>query len=277
MFSCILYFFIGIIDSLSSVNVILNINVSHKIGITYQNLIIFNLFFGFLNHILMNKYLFLIQEYKYIYIFTKYLYYLLWFIPVFCISILYNGYYTNELIKQYISEFFKENSSLKYICYEKYSLYLINKCYYQIIMIISIFGSFIISYIPYFGFILDCFLCSLLYSFYSWEYSWSSNKIPHNKRYEIFENNWSYYLGYGFYISILKIYFNYIELYWFVSVFFPLVSINTLNLYDKIIILKIKGIQFPLFKSPIIFTNYLVNLLNKNLEKYLKNINSDKK
>ena len=71
----------------------------------------------------------------------------MWFIPIFCISILYNGYYTNELIKEYISEFFKENSSLKYICYEKYSLYLINKCYYQIIMIISIFVVTVVSLI----------------------------------------------------------------------------------------------------------------------------------
>ena len=189
----------------------------------------------------------------------------IWTIPQYIITLIYNSFYTNELIKLYLED--QKYSNNTYNCYSKYSEYLVNKFYYQVVIVFLLIESSIITQIPVIGRIIDAIFTSLVYSYYTWEYTWSQYKIPHRIRYDIFENNWTYYLGYTMFIGIIKYYFNYFTSYHIISILFPFISLNCLNKYRELPCDKENNWYLPIFKIPIYYTHFVINKLTKFLQK----------
>ena len=267
-------FYLGIVESMYSILILSDIYENKQLRNHYNNLLFYNIFINILYTYLITSCI----EYYSVIITTKYHYYILttlkfmlWILPNYLISLVHNGYYTNEIVKTYIENNKSENVNLGYNCYEKYSLYLINKCYYQIIVIMLMFETVLVSNIKYIGKYIDMFCSSLIYSYYCWEYCWSSYKIPHNNRYSIFESNWSYYLGYGFIMSVIKLNFSYLNANYIIGTIFPLFTINTLNFYckEKLDITE-NALKLPLFTIPIKYANYIVSKISNYLMKNKK-------
>ena len=114
---------------------------------------------------------------------------------------------------------------------------------------------------------MDWLLTSLIYSYYSWEYSWSSHKVPHSNRYSIFENNWLYYLGYGTIIGLIKIYFGFFHSTYIIASIFPVFCMNTLILFKRETCIINPTINLPIFYLPIKYANKLTDTVST----YIKN------
>ena len=126
--------------------------------------------------------------------------------------------------------------------------------------------TLIVSYIPKIGMLIDWVVTSLIYSYYAWEYCWSSYKVPHNKRYDIFESNWAYYIGYGTIFGLIKVLNSYLASYYLISIIFPIVGINTLYIYNPEKQAKTYGnLKLPLFRLPIIYTDKIINWISNYL------------
>ena len=190
-------------------------------------------------------------------------FFFIWILPHYIITLLYNSIYTTELVKLYIED--QKYTTLKYKCYEKYSEYLVNKFYYQVVIVFLLVESMIVTQVPYVGKFIDAIFTSLVYSYYAWEYTWSQHKIPHRQRYDIFENKWCYYLGYALNIGIIKYFFSYFMSYHIISILFPFISLNTLNKYQNNDNIK-ESINLPIFKIPIYYTHFVINKLTKYLQ-----------
>ena len=262
----------GLFDSLGSINLALDVfrNKSTKnvlnILVVYNILIClsFSLFFQVLPTYfnITNKWAISIY---------KLLITTMWLVPHYIIGLIYNSYYTNKSISVFIHVYNPQNLKLKYQCYERYSKYLVNKGYYQVIVTFLTIETIIIAYIPYIGVLMDWILTSLIYSYYCWEYSWSSHKVPHPNRYSIFESNWYYYLGYGSLIGLIKINMGFFCYNYIIASIFPILSMNTLILFKvEDVIVNSKSVKFkiPLFYLPIRYANKVVTNISDYLKKY---------
>lgn len=261
----------GLIDSLKAINLAFRVFENKSTKITLNMIIVYNIFtcllfdnilyylpefFSIKNNISLNLYHFLI--------------FFFWSLPHYFFGLIYNGYYTNKSISVFIHVYNPQNLKLKYRCYERYSKYLVNKGYYQVIVTFLTLETILISYIPYVGTILDWLLTSLIYSYYCWEYSWSSHKVPHPNRYSIFENNWPYYLGYGTIVGLLKIKMGFINFNYLIASIFPILSMNTLFLFNEQDILKteLHNFKLPLFYLPIRYADKVINQISEYIKKY---------
>lgn len=263
----------GVVDSLNGIHLSLKVLENNQIRKVFNNLIIYNLLICLPINLILRSYPSFCKHYfNFSGSWLSNIYYLLiiiiWTLPHYLIGLMYNGYYTNKSIATFIDIYNSQNLNLKYQCYDRYTNYLVNKGYYQIIITFLTLETLLISYIPYIGIIMDWFLTSLIYSYYSWEYSWSNNKVPHINRYAIFETNWIYYLGYGSLFGFIKINIGFLNSTYVIASIFPILSMNTLLLFRpekqhaKNITLKL-----PLFYLPIKYADNFINYLAN----YLKN------
>ena len=136
-------------------------------------------------------------------IYVNYLY-IIWTLPVIILSYLLNISYNNNIVINYC-KLTHPNKKFKYNYNDKIH-YLAHKIWYHIVFIVFIIQSTIISYIPYIGLFLDCYLTSLIYSFYCWEYLWGL-KIEHKIRFKVFSKLF-YFLGFGTIFGVIKSYFH---------------------------------------------------------------------
>ena len=265
----------GLFDSINSIQLFLKVIETKKTKNVLNMLIIYNIYICLSVNFLLNQYCRYFNNHylpNQNILYTNSLAFILkalfWVIPNYILGLLYNSYYTNKSIAVFIEEYNPQNINLKYKCYEKYSTYLVNKGYYQIIVMFLTLETIVISFIPYLGTLLDWLLTSLIYSYYCWEFSWSSYKIPHINRYSIFENNWLYYLGYGSIIGYIKIKVGFLNATYIIASIFPIFSMNALLLfkYDKQSTNPVK-LKLPLFYLPIKYSNYIIN----TIVNYLKN------
>ena len=259
----------GCEDSFHSILIIFSLYNNKDTKKIYNKMLLYNIFINIVYTYVINSF---IEFYMATYVSCKALKIildvfktLLWIIPNYIIAFVYNGYSTSELIRLYIKHNKTNSIKLAYNCYDKYSLYIINKCYYQLIVIILLLETLIISNIRYIGPCIDMFCSSIIYSYYCWEFSWSYYKIPHNNRYSIFESRWSYYLGYGYILSIIKLKLSYLMSNYIIAMIFPIFAINTLNFYNKQHITSTNSLKLPLFHIPIKYANLLVNKINNYL------------
>ncbi len=264
----------GVYDSITSLNILVKIVGNNITKSLIYNLLFYNLVICLGINYLVDNYPYCIQKYYNLdNSYTLYLYRvfvnLFWLLPNYVIGLMYNSYYTNQAIGVFIHVYNPQNLNLKYHCYGRYSRYLVNKGYYQVIITFLTLETILISYLPYIGTFMDWFLTSLIYSYYSWEYSWSSHKVPHSNRYAIFENNWSYYLGYGTIIGLIKINMGFFNSSYIIASIFPIVCMNTLVLFKKdttIITDNPYKFKIPLFYFPIRYADRVV----KRISEYLK-------
>lgn len=250
----------GLIDSLQSLPLIFKTQKKPHLWLTLTNLWWYNIVF-YLGWIYLLR---LPQKYWLSYHSTSLtiFIYLLWIIPQYLISFCYNGYFGNHLVQGFIAEYYPENMELTYGCYSRYSIYLVNKFFYQVIVVLLSIETMLISCVPYLGLPLDWFFTSLIYSYYCWEYSWSSFKVNHQKRYEIFESNWPYYLGYGTLIGLIKVSLPYFESYPIITFLFPIFSMNSISKFrpEKHIV-RTGHLKLPLFRYPIRFSEKIMNAI----------------
>ena len=258
----------GLVDSLQSIPLVFKTQKKSNLWQLTRDLFIYNIVF-YLGWIYLLKYtdiLLLTRPSTFLSIVR----FCFWIIPQYAISFCYNGYFGNQLVQGFITEFYPENMGLTYGCYNRYSVYIVNKFFYQVIVILLSIETMVISCIPYLGKLLDWFFTSLIYSYYCWEYSWSSYKVNHQKRYEIFESNWPYYLGYGSLIGLIKISLPYFESYPIITFLFPLFSMNSISKFrrEKHIV-RPGQLKLPLFRYPIRFSekimNYIANLVKRQM------------
>lgn len=198
-----------------------------------------------------------------------------WSIPVYLVALAYNAVHTNDALVAYVERYNPNNVGLRYGCYGRYSRYVVNKFYYQIVVVLLTLETQLISHIPHVGWILDWILASLVYSYYSWEYSWSSFKIPHSHRYAIFEADWTYHLGFGALLGVIQCRCGFFIGYHVISSLYPLYSMVTLvkfkvpedqALQNKKIGKKSKPTPLILFWLPIRYTDKFVQCLAAKLE-----------
>ena len=271
----LIQFYRGLKDSINSINITEQVITQSNTLNIFINIITYNILICLITNLILSSLFDLAILYfrisRNLQILLILLQLVLWNIPHYIFGNIYNNYYTNQCISVFIKNNKPDNINLRYICYEKYSQYLVNKGYYQIIIIFLTLETIFVSYIPYIGKYIDWFLTSLIYSYYNWEYSWSSHKIPHQSRYQIFENNIFYYLGYGTILGSVKINMSFFNSYYLLSVIFPIQSINTLVLYDSEYhtLKSINNNYLPLFHLPIYYANNVIILLTKYIKKQI--------
>ncbi len=249
-------FGLGLRHSLNCIGLFFQVLANPKTRVNFKLLLVYNLPICLLFSLLLETYLSYLRYYT-VYYFYRVLVILFWSLPHYLIGLMYNSYYTNQSISDFIQVYNPQNLNLSYQCYVSYSKYLVNKAYYLVIVTFLTIETAIISQIPYIGTSTDWFLTSLIYSYYSWEYSWSSHKIPHQERYAIFEHNWCYYLGYGSLLGLLKITLGFFHSTYLIACLFPIFAMNTLLLYHQVD-RKTSAIKLPLFYLPICYANLMV-------------------
>lgn len=182
----------------------------------------------------------------------------LWSLPFYLVSLLCNAIYTNDVVARYIQTYGSIPFRQAYSCYERYSMYVVNKFYYQVVVILLTLETVALSHIPYLGPILDWSLASLVYSYYSWEYSWSAGKIPHSSRYPLFESRWAYHLGFGSILGLIQCTCSFFVGYHIISALYPVYSMTGIALFTppKTIPTHQKGLW--LFRIPVAYTNRIV-------------------
>lgn len=189
-----------------------------------------------------------------------------WVLPNYLITIPYNSIYTSEIVKIYTNIRLQDKNTYK--CYDKLSNYLVHNFYYQMVILLLMVESYLIIFVPIIGKFLDWLLNSLVYSYFAWEYTWGFQKIAHISRYELFENNWIYFLGYGSIIGLIKINLDYFTSYICISVIFPILSLNGIIKYnDKEIISKSYTPRLPIFTLPIYYSKAIIDQLVKIIKK----------
>jgi len=198
-----------------------------------------------------------------------------WSIPAYLVALAYNAVHTNDALTAYVERYNPNNVGLRYGCYGRYSRYVVNKFYYQIVVLLLTLETQLISRVPHVGWILDWILASLVYSYYSWEYSWSSFKIPHSRRYAIFEADWTYHLGFGALLGVIQCRCGFFIGYHVISSIYPLYSMVTLVKFtvpeeeqvpNKTIEKKTKRRRLLLFWLPVRYTDQFVQWLAAKLE-----------
>lgn len=254
-------FWRGFKDSLRGIRTLCEIAIHPPLYTMYLRIITLNVGIGLSIHGLfyLIRYILSTSPVSSIYsIFLSGFILVLWSTPFYLVSLLCNAIYTNDVVARYIQTYGSIPFRQTYSCYTRYSMYVVNKFYYQVVVILLTLETSLLSYIPYIGPILDCSLASLVYSYYSWEYSWSAGKIPHSSRYPLFESRWAYHLGFGSILGLIQCTCNFFVGYHIISALYPVYSMTGIALFTppETIPTQQKGLW--LFRIPVAYTNRIV-------------------
>ena len=120
MYLLIKSYLLGLIDSLNSFKIFFQLYENKESRSIYLRLFIFNILISLLNIKIFNWYYKYINDYhlnsyfiQYTLYINLFLFNIFWNIPNYLVSLLYNGFYTNELIKCYINNNHDENKKLR--------------------------------------------------------------------------------------------------------------------------------------------------------------------
>lgn len=223
----------GVADALSVLEVVVDILRTPKVYDIYRGIVFLNVVVSCSTHAVLYAVIHYIPTFQVVTYFVQLLAFVGWSLPVYLLSLVYNGVHTNDALAAYIECLNPNNLRLRYGCYgDRYSRYVVNKFYYQVVVILITLETTLLSYIPHVGGFLDWSLASLVYSYYCWEYCWSSYKVPHSSRYAIFEGDWLYHLGYGALLGFIQCRCGFFVGYHLVSALYPLFSMRTLDKYE---------------------------------------------
>lgn len=134
------------------------------------------------------------------------LFYMLWFYPLYVLSILLsNIWYTDIAKNAYAAMGRAEPSSKKELGDAQNKPagvggFMIG--FGETVFSILLLGFFFlevyaVGYIPYVGKMLSFLLLSWMYAYYCFEYKWSLAEVSLEKRLDFFESNWAFFAGFG--------------------------------------------------------------------------------
>ena len=231
----------GLFDGLMSLSSLSYLIKYRDIFEIYFSIIVFNLFSLFYYSVLL-----LVIKLLNIYsVPFQWLVYLGWRIPMYVITFIYNIYYTNQLFSGFVR-------SSPY----KWSYTLVASIYNNIILfILNIIPFFLPKYIylKVFTFIYS----SLINSFYCHRIYWEYRGLQFRQQLYVFEGNLYYHLGYGCWLSLLSMYFDFYNFHHMYSLLYPLFTLNTIILNIPISSLE-KSKRLFIFQLPIYITNKLL-------------------
>jgi len=145
-----------------------------------------------------------------------------WLYPLFILVYLLNVKYQNEFIKSYFLS--KQKPDL--LKCDNQQRYIAHKLWYHLTFLTFIIKTTIFAYIPFIGGLSYWFFTALTYSFFCWEYNWDYIYYAQDKRFEVFQKNWLYFLGYGSIFSFLKINLDFLTAFQIISFIYPILSIK---------------------------------------------------
>ncbi|XP_020259411.1 protein EI24 homolog isoform X2 [Asparagus officinalis] len=167
-----------------------------------------------------------------------------WFYPLYVFSIVLSSIWYNDIAKQAFDALKRLGLSDTQVPITKDSsdqqrpggfegvILGIGELVYSILLLTIFFIEVSLTgFIPYVGKTINFLLLSWMYAYYCFEYKWNHSEMALDKRLDLFESNWAFFLGFGS-PCVLAIFF-----------FSPLVSYGVMAILFPLFVLTAAGTQ----------------------------------
>jgi len=181
-----------------------------------------------------------------------FLYYICWLYPVYIVSFVLTTFWVQDIFDEAFKHFYKGTTAQsKPLTPAEFVSYLVRR-----IVMIAIFliQCMVFTYLPFpFGRIIEIMHYSLLYSYYCFEYITMALNKGLAESIEMFEYNWSYFLGFGLSFTMVIITWPGIMSSGAFCLLFPFLVLTSVP--AQVDLKKRKGTRLPIFAVSLALTN----------------------
>ena len=187
---------------------------------------------------------------------VEHVYYICWLYPVYIISFVLTTLWVQDIFDAAFKHFYKGKAASvsKPLTMAQFAAYMVKR-----FVMISFFlvQCSLLSYLPYgIGRVLEAMHYSLLYSYYCFEYITMALNRGLAESVEIFEYNWSYFLGFGASFTAAVILCPGIMSSGIFCLFFPFLVLTSIP--AEVDLTKRTGLRLPIFTLCLRITNFCV-------------------